>query len=197
MKRMRNASKIATIILLILFLVSCNNYVGGNKSHTLLVISKITGKTAAGDTADFTQSDVYNEVDLTVVADTATAALTAKLIEPLPPTAGPSYQQNIMLSRYIVSFTLPDGTGVPGVDVPLPFEGSLSSIIEVDSSVDVSFVIVTEAAKADAGGPLFALRATANVIQARARVTFYGKDMAGNDVQATGDISIFFKNYKN
>jgi hypothetical protein len=195
MKRMRNVLKIATIIPLILFLVSCNNDVGGNKSHTLLVISKITGTTAAGDTADFTQSDVYNDVDVTVVADTATAALTAKLIEPKAPAAGPSYQQNIMLSRYTVSFTLPDGTGVPGVDVPLPFEGSLSSIIEVDSSTDVSFIIVTEAAKLAA--PLFALRAIANVIQARARVTFYGKDLAGNDVQATGDISIFFADYKN
>jgi len=191
MKRMRNASKIATIILLILFLVSCNNYVGGNKSHTLLVISKITGKTAAGDTADFTQSDVYNEVDLTVVADTATAALTAKLIEPKAPTAGPSYQQNIILTGYAVDFTLIQGAGVPP-----RIEGSLSSIIEVDSTVDVSFVIVTEAAKADAGGPLFALRA-GGTIQAKATITFFGQDMAGNDVQATGDISIFFANYKN
>jgi hypothetical protein len=192
MKRMRNASKIATIILLILFLVSCRNYVTGNKSHTLLVISKITGKTAAGDTADFTQSDVFNEVDLTIVADTATASLTAKLIEPLPPTAGPSYQQNIILTGYAVDFTgVPAGTGVPP-----RIEGSLSSIIEVDSTVDVSFVIVTEAAKADAGGPLFALRA-GGTIQAKATITFFGQDMAGNDVQATGDISIFFANYKN
>jgi hypothetical protein len=195
MKRMRNASTIATIILLILFLVSCNNYVGGNKSHTLLVISKITGKTAAGDTADFTESDVYNEVDLTVVADTATASLTAKLIEPKPPTAGPSYQQNIMLNSYKVTFFHPDGTaGNPGVDVPVEFVGSLSSIIEVDSSTDVSFVLVPAAAKLV--DPLLSLRA-AGVIQARATVTFYGKDMAGNDVQATGDISVFFANYKN
>jgi hypothetical protein len=191
MKRMRNASKIATIILLILFLVSCRNYVTGNKSHTLLVISKITGKTAAGDTADFTQSDVFNEVDLTIVADTATASLTAKLLEPLPPTAGPSYQQNIILTGYAVDFTLIQGAGVPP-----RIEGSLSSIIEVDSTVDVSFVIVTEAAKADAGGPLFALRA-GGTIQAKATITFFGQDMAGNDVQATGDISIFFANYKN
>ena len=191
MKRMRNASKIATIILLILFLVSCRNYVTGNKSHTLLVISKITGKTAAGDTADFTQSDVFNEVDLTIVADTATASLTAKLLEPLPPTAGPSYQQNIILTGYAVDFTLIQGAGVPP-----RIEGSLSSIIEVDSSTDVSFVIVTEAAKADAGGPLFALRA-GGTIQAKATITFFGQDMAGNDVQATGDISIFFANYKN
>jgi hypothetical protein len=185
MKRMRNASKIATIILLILFLVSCNNNVGGNKSHTLLVISKITGKTAAGDEADFVQSDVVKD-DGTVVADTATASLTAKLIEPLPPTAGPSYQQNIILTGYAVDFTLIQGAGVPA-----RIEGSLSSIIEIDSSTDVSFVIVTEAAKLAA--PLVGL---ATVIQAKATVTFYGHDMADNPVQATGDISIFFAPYK-
>jgi hypothetical protein len=196
MKRMRNALKIATIIPLILLIVSCDNRVGNSeKSHTLLIISKITGTTATGDEADFTQSDVYNNVDNTYVADTAKAVLTATLTEPQPPAGGSSYQQNIMLSRYTVSFTLPDGSGVPGVDVPLPFEGSLSTIIEVDSSTDVSFVIVTEAAKLAA--PLFALQATTNVIQARATVTFYGKDLAGNDVQATGDISVFFADYKN
>lgn len=194
MERMRNALKIATIIPLILFLVSCNNYVGGNKSHTLLVISRLTGTTAAGDEADFTESDVYNEVDLTVVSDTAKATLTAKLIEPKAPATGPSYQQNIILSRYEVTFTLPDGTGVEGVDVPLHFEGSLSSIIEVDSSTEVSFVLVPAAAKLV--NPLLSLRA-AGVIQARARVIFYGKDMADNDVQATSDISVFFANYKN
>lgn len=194
---MRNVIKIATIIPLILFLVSCNNRVGDSeKSHTLLVISKLTGTTATGDEADFSQSDVV-KVDTTtllnyVVADSATATLTAKLMEPEPPATGPSFKQNIILTRYTVSFTLSDGTGVPGVDVPLPFEGSLSSIIEVDSNTDVGFVIVTEAAKLAA--PLFALRA-GGVIQARATVTFYGHDLADNPVQGTGDISIFFANY--
>jgi hypothetical protein len=197
MKKMRNVLKIATVIPFIILLFSCNNRVGNSeKSHTLLVISKLTGTTATGDEADFAQSDVV-KVDTTtltnyVVADSATATLTAKLIEPEPPAAGPSFKQNVILTRYTVSFTLSDGSGVPGVDVPLPFEGSLSSIIEVDSSTDVGFVIVTEAAKL--ASPLFDLRA-GGVIQARATVTLFGHDLADNPVQATGDISIFFANY--
>jgi hypothetical protein len=197
MKRMRNVLKIATVIPFIILLVSCNNRVGNSeKSHTLLAISKLTGTTAAGDEADFTESDVYNEVDLTVVADVATATLTAKLIEPEPPATGPSFKQNVILTRYTVSFTLSDGTGVPGVDVPLPFEGSLSSIIEVDSSTEVSFVLVPAAAKLAA--PLIGLVGGVQSIQAKATVTIYGQDVAGNDiVPAKADISIFFADYKN
>jgi hypothetical protein len=199
MKRMRNVLKIATIIPFILFVVSCNNRVGNSeKSHTLLVINKLTGTTATGDEADFCQSDVV-KVDVTtlanyVVADSVTASLTATLVEPETPTAGSSYKQNIRLTRYAVSFTLvPEGTsgGVSGV--PVAFEGSLSSIIEVDSSTDVSFIIVTEAAKL--ASPLFDLRA-GGVIQARATIKFYGEDMAGNAVESLpADISIFFANY--
>lgn len=200
MKRMRNALKIATIIPLVLFLVSCNNIVKqSDKSHTLLVISRLTGITETGEEADYVISDV-EKIDKTttpptpyIQADVATATVTAKLIEPKPPATGPSFKQNIILTRYTVTFTLPDGSGTPGVDVPLPFEGSLSSIIEVDSSTQVSFVIVTLEAKSV--DPLLSL-VFGGTIQARATVTLFGHDLADNPVQATGDISVFFANYK-
>jgi hypothetical protein len=200
MKRTRNALKIAKIIPLILFFIffvaSCHNNVGSNKSHTMLVISKLTGKTATGEDANFVESDVVKINTGTgaayVLSDTATASITAKLIEQTTPASGPSYQQSVTLTRYKVDFTLSDGSGVPGVDVPLGFEGSLSSIIEVDSTVDISVVLVPAAAKLV--DPLLSLGA-AGAIQARATVTFYGKDLAGYDVRVTGDISVFFANY--
>ncbi len=197
MERMKNALKIATIIPFILFLVSCNNRVGNSEeSHSLLVLSKLIGKTALGDTADFLQSDVV-KIDLTtgqpyVVADTITASVSARLKEPQLVKPGSSYMHNVMLTRYAVAFTLPDGTGSPGTDVPLPFEGSLSTLIEIDSTLEINFVVVTEEAKTIA--PLYALR-SGGVINARAEVTLYGQDMAGKPVQVTGSISVYFANY--
>lgn len=198
MERIKNALKIATIIPFIIFLVSCNNRVGDSEeSHSLLVLSKLTGKTALGDTADFIQSDVVKVDTATlqqyVVADTVTASLNAKLKEPEILEPGESYMHNIMLTRYAVAFTLSDGTGTPGVNVPLPFEGSLSTLIEIDSTVDISFVVVSEEAKLL--DPLFALR-SGGIINARAEVTLYGQDMAGKPVQATGAISVYFGNYR-
>jgi hypothetical protein len=199
MKRMRNALRIATIIPLILFIVSCSNRVGNSeKSHTLLVISKLTGTTATGDEADFAQSDVV-KVDITtgtnyVVADAASATLTATLTEQESPATGSSFKENIRLTHYTVTFTfVPEGTSGGLTGVPIAFEGSVSSLVEIDSSTDVTFIVVTEAAKL--ASPLIDLRA-GGVIEARAAIKFYGKDMADNDVESNeGYISIFFANY--
>jgi hypothetical protein len=71
----------------------------------------------------------------------------------------------------------------------------MSILIDVDATVDISFIIVREVAKAEP--PLFALYDSGGegVLEVKARVDFYGQDMGQNWVQATGWLTIYFTNY--
>lgn len=190
MKKVKYALKIAAILSVVFFLFSCNNRVGDDKTQSLLVLTKLVGKTAGGDDADFLESDVI-KIDPTlgpyVTADVIGAILEVKLKNPKPPSVlGISQYNNVTLSRYTVNYTLPTG-GDAGIAA---FDGNLSTLIEVDSSVTLNIVLVRAEAKQVA--PLLGLAAA---LQVNATLTFYGQDMAGNPVQATGSMTIYFANY--
>jgi hypothetical protein len=142
---------------------------------------------------NFHQSDVVTAG--AVNADTATATLQAKLLNPEPLVPQASQYTSIVVTRYVVSFSRSDGQNTPGVDVPYSFEGSLSTLIEIDATVDISFVIVREVAKFEP--PLLDLRDGGDelVLQATATIDFYGHDLVNNAVKATGYLTIFFGDY--
>lgn len=187
MKRVKNVLTIMVILPVILFLLSCE-LSDSEKSDTVLIVSKITGKDAEGKDADFLQSDVTTVLG-DVYADVAKATLEAKLKEPETLGPGISYMNSILVNRYRVTYTAVDPSGST---VPQSFEGSLSTLIEVDSSLDVSFIIVRDIAKQNS--PLSDL-ALGGVLQVIATVTFYGHDLADKEVEATGYLSIYFKDY--
>jgi len=191
--------KPATILLIlavltsILMLSACNPLEDDSKSSSFIIIESITGTDLAGKTASFLQSDVVL-TDLTVVADVATATLRASLLDPAP-ILKPSQYNDIILDRYIVSYSRVDGKNRQGVDVPYSFEGSLSQILKIGTSVTLSFVVVREVAKLES--PLIDLvqNRAEGVIEATAKIEFYGHDLVNNKVMATGYLTIFFANY--
>lgn len=187
MKREKNVLKIMAVLPVIFFLFSCDIN-DTEESSAVLLLSKITGQTYTGDDADFLQSDVVTDLG-TVYADIVTATLEAKLKEPETLGPGTSYQSSIFVYRYRVTYTAVDPSGAT---VPQSFEGSLSALLDVDSSMDISFVIVREVAKANP--PLDAL-ATGGILQVVATVTFYGRDGGGNELEATGYLTIYFADY--
>ena len=62
-----------------------------------------------------------------------------------------------------------------------------------DGVVTMGFEIVRHTAKEEA--PLRALAVDGNIIHTIARVTFYGRDQAGNDVSVWGDVGINFGDF--
>jgi len=193
MKRIKNIFKIMAILPAILFLFSCDNTLNDSEaSSSILIVVKIAGYTDTGDDADFLQSDVYEETSGTIVADVVTATLETRLREPETLGPGSSYMSSILVDRYEVSYTAvdPSDSSVPGT-----FTGYLSTVIAIDSSIDISFVIVREVAKANS--PLSDLRGTASILQVTASITFYGHDLLEPDkeVQATGYLTIYFADY--
>jgi hypothetical protein len=65
--------------------------------------------------------------------------------------------------------------------------------IAPSASVQQTFDLVRVSAKFEA--PLAALTVNGQALDVIADVTFYGKDMANNDVSTTGSIGITFANY--
>ncbi len=192
-KKAKRTLIMLAVLPLILVLSACNPLEDKSKSSSFIIIESIMGTDAEGNNANFLQSDVLKS-DSTVVADIAEATLQAALMDP-DPILGTSQYNDIILDRYIVSYSRVDGKNQQGVDVPYAFEGSLSQILRVGTSTTISFVVVREVAKLEA--PLIDLvsNRAEGVIEAVAKIEFYGHDMTNNTVTATGYLTIFFANY--
>jgi hypothetical protein len=123
---------------------------------------------------------------------------TLRIIMKDPGTGGlgvaPSDLNAITLRRYRIVYRRADGRNTPGVDVPFPVDGGVTGTITSTPST-VGFEMVRHQAKlepplrslASLGGRIF--------ISTIAEITFYGADLAGNEVQATGTISVSFGDY--
>lgn len=191
--------KSATILLMlavlpaILMLSGCNPLEDDSKSSSFIIVESITGTDSSGTAASFLQSDVVLANSI-VTADVATATLRASLLDPAP-ILKPSQFNDIMLDRYIVSYSRVEGKNRQGVDVPYSFEGSLSQILKIGTSVTLSFVVVREVAKLESPLIDLAQNRAEGVIEATAKIEFYGHDLVNNKVMATGYLTIFFANY--
>jgi len=187
MKRTKNSLKITAILCVFFFLLSCNNIVGdSDKSSIVLTITRIVGVDLEGADADYLISDVQTGGGY--VTNPVVVTLEAKFKNPEPLLPGTSYKTSVMIDRYTVTYTSPEGD-----PVPVAFEGRLAVVCEVDASVDVEIVAVR--AEAKAVPPLSNLIGTLNVIWAVAEIRFIGHDLDGNGVEATGYLTVYFADW--
>lgn len=184
---------ILAVLPAILMLSACNPLEDDSKSSSFIIVESITGTDLFGKTASFLQSDVVL-ANSTVTADVATATLQASLLDPAP-ILKPSQFNDIMLDRYIVSYSRVDGKNRQGVDVPYSFEGALTQLLKIGTSTSISFVVVREVAKLESPLIDLAQNRAEGVIEATAKIELYGHDLAENKVKATGYLTIFFANY--
>ena len=187
MKRTKNSLKITTFLCVFFFLLSCNNTVGdSDKSGVILIVTRIIGMDLAGTDADYLMSDIQTEGGY--LTNPIVVTLEAKFKNPEPLVLGSSYKTSIIIDRYTVTYTSPEGD-----PVPVAFEGRLAAICEVDNTVDLDILAVRAEAKAVA--PLNALIGTINVIWAVAEIRIMGHDLEGKGVEATGYLTIYFADW--
>jgi hypothetical protein len=198
---MKTASVILRVSLVLaaaFLLLSCNALENKTQSASLLIVENLMGTDLDKNEVNYLQSDVLIQDSATgaetITADAAVATFRVTLLDPNPGAASSVYN-DVQLNRYVVTFNQPNGNNIEGRDVPYSFEGSMSSLIRVGTSADVAFIIVREVAKIEP--PLVSLRDGTDILQVTANITFYGKDMAGQGVKATGTLTIFFANYAN
>ena len=181
----------------------CGDVVRQGRSASILTVSSLAG--LAGG-ADGTASAVLLSDVLTlrtsptpctpaapcptIFDDFGQATLTLSMKDI---TVAPSSNNQVTISRYTVEFSRNDGRNVPGVDVPYAFDGAVTATVPPGGSAVVAFEFIRHVAKQES--PLAQLVTNPNIITTIATVTFYGQDLVGNAVSASGVMSVNFGNF--
>lgn len=131
----------------------------------------------------------------TVFNDNGQVVMSLVLKDPGQPgiASSPSALNQVTFTRYRVLYRRSDGRNGPGTDVPFAFDGAVTFTVPAEGTATANFEIVRHVAKGEA--PLSALASSPVVLSTIAEVTFFGRDQAGNDVQASGSILIDFGNF--
>lgn len=193
---MTHCTRTAALAAVVFVSVSCGDVVRSNRSAATLIVTALNGTSGAT-----LLSDVV--VMVTAPAPCSPAApcptirndvVTATLSAPMKNTAvSPTTNNQITIHRYHVDFTRADGRNTPGLDVPFPFDGAVTATIAANGSTSVGFELVRHVAKQES--PLVQLVNSPNTINTIATVTFYGTDAVGNDVSASGTMTVNFGNF--
>ena len=169
----------------------CSDMVRQGTGPVSLVIDSMTASAGGGGAAaaasSFLLSDVQED-DGGSFNDTGSATLRLLHKNPL---LTPSSINAVTIQRYTVTYRRTDGRNTPGVDVPFPIDGAVTTTITGSGSV--GFELVRHTQKAEA--PLVQLANSPVSLSVIAQVTFFGRDQAGNAVSTTGEIGITFSNF--
>lgn len=183
--------------------VGCSAGHAGAASSYVLVLSLEGASGATPDEFSSTlASDVLTLVDATVGGEAVRVPTIFEdpgrvafgLAMKDPALAGPAPANFITFSRYRVTYVRADGRNRPGLDVPYPFDGALTTTV-TDQPVSGTLTLVRVQAKEEP--PLRALvgGGGARAVSTLAEVTFYGRDQTGRDVTARGTIAIHFADW--
>jgi hypothetical protein len=189
----------------------CGGATADGRSPVLLVINRLSAASGAqpsnfsgtlnSDTV--TMVKVNNVPTPTIFDDLGDAAMILVLKNPGNPgnPSTPSPLNQVTITRYHVDYTRADGHNTPGVDVPFGFDSAVTVTVN-QNQTDAVFEIVRHEAKQEA--PVVNLVCTPavsgvvcnrTIITTIATVTFYGQDLAGNAVSASGQIGINFGDF--
>ena len=175
---------------------SCGEVARTGRSPAFLIIDSLTASQGEEDQfSNVLLSDVVTNGG--VINDNGRVSLRVALKNPgtVASPLAPSTLNEITINRYRVRYTRADGRNTPGVDVPHDFDGAFTVTVGAQAGSEGTFILVRHQAKREpplrnmweGGGTRF--------LSVIAEVTFYGRDQAGNEVEATGSISINFADY--
>lgn len=185
---------------------ACGKAAQQGRSPVFIVIESMGAASGArpDQFANVLESDVVTNVQQTVggqavlvptvYEDIGEITMRLSLKDQSTPT-GPTRLSEVTFTRYRVVYKRADGRNTPGVDVPYAFDGAVTFTVPLEGSARVTYILVRGQAKLER--PLVTLRGLggALVLSTIAEVTFYGRDQAGNDITASGMISVNFADW--
>lgn len=206
---MRHFTKLIVIAALAAGTASCGDVARNGRSPVFLVIDSlgaVSGGSTSATATSFLTSDVQRlDTKPAPCSDTSPCATTygdageatfhisPKDIGPAGALTEPTSNNQVTLRRYRVTYRRADGRNTQGVDVPYAFDGAATVTVPATGTAKLGFELVRNAAKMEA--PLVQLVNNPTIITTIADVTFYGQDLVGNEIQATGSIQVDFGNF--
>jgi hypothetical protein len=191
-------------------LASCGEVARTGRSPAFAIIESLTADSGSSDEENFTQvlmSDVQTFVTVTrdgeqvrvptVFNDTGQVIFRLAVKNPGTATSplGPSTLNEITFTRYRVTFRRTDGRNREGVDVPYAFEGGMTVTVPSTGTATGVFDIVRHTSKSEPPLSNLVGFGGAGQINTVAEVIFYGRDQAGNEVTASGLITVNFSDF--
>lgn len=202
----------ALLVLLAVALVSyaCTRVEDNSRSASLLTMTSVQGVTGAAsgtgqtstpllsDTCDSPNTAPQDPQTCVVVNDNADLTFRNDFLQIGPGSGvsgGPTFLNDVVVSRYRVDYIRPNGRNTPGVDVPFGIDGTMNVTVPANNSATGSIIVVRHEAKREP--PLSELDngPAENVLTANAQIQCYGTDLAGRVVSAIGWLEIHFANY--
>jgi hypothetical protein len=185
----------------------CGDLAQTGRSPVQLVILSLQGASGAepDEMGSFVLSDVLTLVTRsidgedvqvpTVFNDVGSVRMQIVLKDQGVPglAAEPGPLNAVTITRYRVVYRRADGRNTPGVDVPFGFDGAVTFTVPFEGDASSGFELVRVIAKEEM--PLRPLVNNGNFITTLADITFFGRDLAGNELQATGSIQVDFANF--
>lgn len=139
---MNKLIKFILIFSLMGFCIYCNKVEKDNAAGIILRVSSISAKSSNGDTGNILYSDVSYRGGL--VNDVADIQFSANMMNP---SLQPSIFNNVLLTRYRVTYKRPDNRNTPGTDVPFPFDEVMNMEITANSQSSATITVVRAIAK--------------------------------------------------
>ena len=200
--------KSVALLTLAALAASCGEFTREGRSPAIVVVRSLL--VARGDTPDELVGNLLSDVRVlatspapcsdtspcpTIFNDVGEVQMSLIAKDPGVQAIGsnPSLLNQVTINRYRVEYRRTDGRNTPGVDVPFPFDSAVTFTVLSDGVASMGFEIVRHVAKEEA--PLKALAVNGNIISAIARVTFYGRDQAGNEVSVWADVGVDFGDF--
>jgi hypothetical protein len=184
--------KFIVILSLAGLLVYCNKVEDDNAAGVLLRVASVAATSSNGNTGSILYSDVLYKTSL--INDVATINFTNSMMNQ---AVTPSFFNNVLLTRYRVTYKRPDNRNTPGMDVPFPFDEVMDLEIAANGSSATGITVVRAIAKDES--PLVQLRNDnvpgEKVISAQAHMEFWGTDLAGRVVYCKGYLEVLFADW--
>jgi hypothetical protein len=203
MRKWIRRGTVPALCLVALGAAGCGDYVREGRGPVTAIVANLQAApgVSPADVAGTLSSDVITYVKKTIDSqevqvptifnDVGTATILVELKDPT--LTGPTTVNQVTFTRYRVEYVRADGRNHPGIDVPYSFDSAVTVTSAPGAPATAGFELVRHTAKTEA--PLVALANNLQFITAIARVTFYGRDHAGNDVTAVGQMGITFGNF--
>jgi hypothetical protein len=184
---------------------ACTRVEDNTRSASLLVVESITGiigqddsesTPLLSDTCDSPADQPQDPELCGVFNDNAEITFSNQFLQIGPGTGqGTSFLNDIIVNRYRVDYFRSNGRNTPGVDVPYGIDGTMNVRVPVDTNTTGAILVVRHEAKKEP--PLSELDngPSEGVITAQAEIKFFGQDLSGRTVSATGYLEIHFGNY--